>query len=62
MDWDEARAKPKAEIEIGADLSALSLAELEARIVTLKGEIARIEQQLNAKRAHSAAASALFKS
>lgn len=63
MDWDDLRApKPGSVIEIGEPLDALSLAELETRIQALKIEIARVEAELARKRAHEAAASALFKS
>jgi len=62
MDFDEPRAKLKPDIEVGADLSSLSVAELEHRIEMLKAEIGRIETALAEKRRHTAAASALFKS
>ncbi|MCB1520428.1 MAG: DUF1192 domain-containing protein [Hyphomicrobiaceae bacterium] len=62
MDWEDARPKPDAQITIGADLSVLSVTELEDMCTRLKAEIERIETMLAAKRAHSAAASALFKS
>ncbi len=63
MDWDELRPKPKsAAIAIGEDLSGLSIAELEGRIAALKSEIERVETELQKKRTHEAAASALFKS
>lgn len=63
MDWDELRPKPKpATIAIGEDLAVLSIAELAHRIVALKEEIERVEAELQRKRAHEAAASALFKS
>lgn len=63
MDWDEVRPKPKsAVITIGEDLSGLSIAELEHRIEALRSEITRVDGELQKKRAHEAAASALFKS
>lgn len=63
MDWDDVRPKPPAaSVAIGQDLSGLGIAELELRIAALKDEIARVEQELAKKRAHEAAASALFKS
>jgi uncharacterized small protein (DUF1192 family) len=52
--------KPKGH-EVGADLSKLSVAELAALVETLKGEIARIEQTLNAKQSSLSAAEAAFK-
>lgn len=60
MDWDEAKPKPKA--EIGEALDKLSVAELEQRIVALAAETDRVKAELAKKRAHEAAASALFKS
>lgn len=61
MDWDEARPAPKAAIAIGEDLSRFSVAELDARIAALEAEIARTKVEIDAKKAHNAAASALFK-
>ena len=43
------------------DLGPLSLDELQARIETLKGEIARVEAHLSAASAHRSAADELFK-
>lgn len=59
MDWDEPRSQPASPIK--EDLSALSIGELEARVVALEAEIVRIKATLEAKRAHEKAASALFK-
>ena len=61
MDWDEIRPKPQKSLTIGEDLSTLSVAELEARIKSLEGEIERVKAELDAKRRHEAAASSLFK-
>jgi uncharacterized small protein (DUF1192 family) len=64
MDWDEDRLKPtgsKAPITVGEPLGAFSIAELEARIGALTQEIERVEEELRAKRAHEAAAAAVFK-
>jgi uncharacterized small protein (DUF1192 family) len=61
MDWDEVRPKPKAGATIGENLETLSVAELQARIVELEREIARVKTELEAKRRHEDAASALFK-
>jgi len=59
MDWDEAsRQTAPGLVE---DLSSLSIAELEARIAAMEAEIVRIREELEAKRAHERAASALFK-
>lgn len=60
MEADEPRKTPAA-VSVGADLSTLSIAELEARIGTLRAEIGRIEQAISAKKASAAAASAVFK-
>ncbi len=63
MDWDDVRPKPKpAAIAIGEDLAGLSIAELDHRVAALKAEIERVEAELQKKRAHEVAASALFKS
>lgn len=58
MDWDEVRPKAVG-LVIG---ETLSVGELEARIEALKAEIERVNGELARKRAHEAAASALFKS
>jgi uncharacterized small protein (DUF1192 family) len=61
MDWDELKPKPPKAVTVGEDLKTLSVAELEARIVTLTAEIERVRAELQAKKAHEAAAAALFK-
>ncbi|MCB1478178.1 MAG: DUF1192 domain-containing protein [Tepidamorphaceae bacterium] len=61
MDFDEPRKKPAGH-EIGMDLSALSVEELQERIGMLRAEIARLEQNIEAKSGHIAAAASLFKS
>jgi uncharacterized small protein (DUF1192 family) len=64
MDWDEDRLrppKPAAPITVGEPLGTFSIAELEARIAALTQEIERVGEELRAKRAHEAAAAALFK-
>jgi uncharacterized small protein (DUF1192 family) len=64
MDWDDDRPKPPkpaAPVMVGEPLGTFSIAELEARIAALTQEIARVEEELRAKRAHEAAADALFK-
>jgi uncharacterized small protein (DUF1192 family) len=48
-------------LQIGEDLSALSLDELAARIDALRNEIARIEDAMKSKRASATAADAFFK-
>lgn len=59
MDWDEAKPKPQA--QIGEPLATLSVKELEDRIVLLGAEIDRVKGELARKKAHEAAAAALFK-
>lgn len=64
MDWDDDRPKPvrpATAITVGAPLGGLSIAELEARIDALTQEIERVREELRAKRAHEAAAAAVFK-
>jgi uncharacterized small protein (DUF1192 family) len=61
MDWDEIKPKPVTGATIGENLSTLSVAELEARIADLQREIERVRVELDAKRRHEDAASALFK-
>jgi uncharacterized small protein (DUF1192 family) len=61
MEWDDVRPKPVAGAAIGDNLETLSVAELEARIGALEREITRVKAELEAKRRHENAASALFK-
>jgi uncharacterized small protein (DUF1192 family) len=61
MDWDDIRPKTAKAITLGEDLTSLSVAELDARIAALQTEIARVEAERAAKKAHEAAAAALFK-
>lgn len=61
MDWDEAQAKLTKVLTTGEDLKRHSVAELEARIVLLEAEIQRTRTEIEAKKAHNKAASALFK-
>jgi uncharacterized small protein (DUF1192 family) len=61
MDWDEQRPAPARAITVGEALGSFSIAELEARIVALTREIERVQEELGAKRAHEAAATAVFK-
>ena len=62
MDWDEiAPKKPKTNATVGDSLGTLSVAELEARIADFEREIERVKVELDAKRKHEQAASALFK-
>ena len=62
MDWDDITPKkPVAAAVIGESLETLSVAELELRIAELQREIERVKVELEAKRRHEDAASALFK-
>ncbi len=61
MDEDEATRPMQREIVVGADLSKLSVEELEERVGVLKAEIARIEADLVVKRSSRAAADSVFK-
>lgn len=61
MDWDEVRPKPGSTITVGEPLHQLSVGDLEERLIALREEISRVEQELAKKRAHEQAASALFK-
>ena len=61
MDWDDALPKPKAQAVVGDPLANLSVSELEARIAAFETEIERVRVELAKKRAHEAAAAALFK-
>lgn len=58
---DEDVPPPPPRIDPLADLSHLSVHELEERIVALKAEIERVEAMLAAKRASRAAADAAFR-
>ena len=62
IDLDElAPRKPRADIVLGEDLSALSAHELEARIASLEGEILRANDALRARTTTKSAADAFFK-
>ena len=61
MDWDEAQRPPARAVVVGEALGNLSIAELEARIAALTREIERVQEEVAAKRAHEAAAAAVFK-
>lgn len=60
MDWDGAKTKP-AGVTVGENLETLSVKELEARIDALKAEIERVSVEVQKRKSHEAAASALFK-
>lgn len=60
--WDDDKPKPKPKAAIGDDLSTQSVAELEARIASLREEIARTEAEIARKAAQNRLAQDLFKS
>lgn len=53
--------KKKISHELGQELALLSVGELAERIALLKEEIARLEAEINRKRASQTAADAFFK-
>ena len=61
MDWDDLKPKPPKAAALGENLETFSIGELEQRIVALTAEIERVRQELQAKKAHEAAAAAVFK-
>jgi uncharacterized small protein (DUF1192 family) len=61
IDWDDPKPKAPKGIALGESLESLSLAELDARIIALEREIERVRTELAAKKAHEAAAAAVFK-
>jgi uncharacterized small protein (DUF1192 family) len=62
MDWEDVRPTPKPVAAVGDNLATLSVGELEDRIRAFECEIERVRAELAKKRAHEAAAAALFKS
>lgn len=58
---DERPIPPPSPIQPGADVSRLSVDEIEERIGLLKSEIVRLETALQAKKASRHAADAVFK-
>ncbi|MDI4664662.1 DUF1192 domain-containing protein [Xanthobacter autotrophicus] len=61
MPMDDDALPPPREPLVAADISRLSVDEIEQRIADLRAEIARLEAALEAKRASRAAANAAFK-
>ena len=61
MDLDDAPKKP-ANMVIGENLDAISVAELEQRIQALESEIVRLKAEIAKKQASRNAADAFFKS
>ncbi len=62
MDPDELMPSKRPGIEIGGDLSQLSIEELRERIELLKAEVERVEADIEAKSSSRAAADSFFKS
>jgi uncharacterized small protein (DUF1192 family) len=64
VDGDEPRFRADDHLQavVRQDLDPLSVAELEARIVTLEGEIARSRAKIQFAVNHKASAESLFKS
>lgn len=62
IDLDELEPrKPKLDIVLGEDLSALSAHELEKRIAALEAEIVRAKDALRSRATTKSAADAFFK-
>ena len=59
--FEEPRKKKMIAHDIGEDLSALSLDELDARILLLKQEIDRLDAEKQKKSAVKSAADSVFK-
>lgn len=59
--FDDDRPVKKVSHEIGADLSALSVDELKARISLLREEISRIEAEIASKSSSRSTAESLFR-
>lgn len=60
MDLDDLPRKPKTDMVIGQNLDAISIAELEQRIILLDSEIARIRAEISKKQQSRNAADAFF--
>ena len=60
--FEETRKKKKTAHDIGEDLSSISIDELDERILLLKSEILRLEEEKSKKSAVKSAADTLFKS
>ncbi|MEE9586751.1 MAG: DUF1192 domain-containing protein [Hyphomicrobiaceae bacterium] len=62
MDEEDFKPKPSSEVTIGADLSRLSVDELEARLRLLSTESERVKAEIAAKQSFKSVAQAAFKS
>ena len=62
MDWDDLTPRPASKaVTVGESLVTLSVSELEARLAVLAQEMERVRAEIAAKKAHEAAAAAVFK-
>jgi uncharacterized small protein (DUF1192 family) len=61
MDWDEHKPRPAKAVTLGEDLRTLSISELDQRLAELAIEAERIRSEIQTKKAHEAAAAAVFK-
>lgn len=61
FDDADSRKLPQAAHQIGQDLAALSVSDLDERIEILRREIARLEEDRRRKQASQEAARAVFK-
>jgi uncharacterized small protein (DUF1192 family) len=61
MDWDEQKPRPAKAVTLGEDLRTLSVSELEQRLEELALETERVRTEIQTKKAHEAAAAAVFK-
>ena len=61
MDWDEVRTPSAITLKLGEPLDAVSIAELDARVLALEAEIARVKAEIERKRRQADAANAFFK-
>lgn len=60
--FDDKPLKQETAHVVGADLSTLSIEELEKRITSLQEEIVRLEEEAQRKRASKESADSFFKS
>ena len=60
MDWDDVRVPAKKQATVGEPLDALSIADLDARVMALDAEIVRVKAEIDRKRRQADAANAIF--
>ncbi len=62
MDLDDLFSKKKsAAVQLGEDISRLSIPDLEERLAALEGERQRVEEEIHKRRASLSAAEDVFK-